>query len=540
MATYQFNAPAREQPTEQKSNTGAAKNRIYLDPDIKPDIQLDELSLSSEPPPSDSDSGQQVESLYSVRYPAVRINDYILNENEITRMEIDATGFIPTITLKAEFIHQTFLSREMPKDGDIISVAIRSKNNILKIIRNDYIITGVSTVENSTQTMGPVTMTFFGTLFIPWITDANINFSYEGTSFETMKMLANDLRLGFATNENNTDDKQVWISGYQFMSEFIHKVMERAWGDDDSFYKAWIDIYYNLNFVNVNKQLMSSEEEVDPAAWLNNIDKEYTFGEDVDEDKVVESPKVFSNYDAYRTSSFYIITWKPINKSSQVSYDVGTRTNCHIFEHNDKLYKNVDSQKYWNIPLEPTYDDDKKNKYILLRGRATQQPTQKGKDLAQANYSFTEINVYNPWMGIQYTISNPDDDNLQWDGNHHKNYGRAKVQNTINNKELDKLNVHITVNGLNTNIIKGDKVPIVLVKKDPVESAMVSPEAQGDDLLEQFYSGWFYVKGFRIIYDKSNKGSAMSNFRQEFILTRREWPPPVPTEALPNDNENNV
>lgn len=537
MAIYQFNGPAKEQPTARKTNTGTKKNRIYEE--FKTEIEFDELSLPSSESKSDEQTKEKIETVASLRYPLIKINNYILNETEIIKMEINCTEFIPSITLKVQFTHQTFLSREMPKDGDIISVAIRSKNDLLRIIRNDYLITGVRTGTNTTQAIGPVTMTFFGYLFVPWMTDANLSFSYEGTSLEAMRKLSKSLNLGFATNESNTDDKQVWISGYQFFSEFMNKVTERGYKDDRSFFDSWIDIYYNFNYVNVNKQLLSSEDSVDPAGWLNNIDKDYTYGEDTNQDKVKESPKVFSNYRSFRTSSFYINTWKTINKASQVSYDVGTKINCGLFEHNDKVYRNPESQKYWSVPLEPTYDPEKVDKYILLRGRATQQPTMKGDDLAQANYSFTKINIYNPWMGIQYTISNPDDDNLQWNGNHHKNYIRAKAQNIINNKELDKLNVLITVNGLNTNVIKGDKVPIVLIKKDPVESAMVASEAQGADLLEQFYSGWYYVKGFRIIYDKANQSSIMSNFRQEFVLTRREWPPPVPTEALPK-NENNV
>lgn len=537
MGTYQFNGPTKDSPSQSTSNSSSAKYRIYQV--FESEIMLDELSLPSNPPPSEEESAGQIESVASLQHPLIKINDYILNDVEIRKMVINSTGFVPEIMLKVEFIHQTFLTKELPKDGDIISVAIKNKNNILKLIRADFVITGVQSGENTTQAVGPVTMIFYGSLFIPWLLNGTYSFSHEGTSFEAFKALAKKLQLGFATNEDNTNDKQVWISSHTPLSNFINDTIQCSYKDDESFYKAWIDIYYNLNFVNVNKQLMSSEDEVDTGALLNNIDKDYTYGEKTDESEVIESPKVFSNYDAFRTSSFYIITWKPINRSTQITYEVGTKVLCNMFEHNEKLFKTADSKKYWNIPLEPTYDPAKLNQYILLRGRATQNPDMKGKDLTKANYSFPEINEYNAWTGIQYTISNPDDDNLQWDGNHHSNYQKARVQNLINNKELDKLNLLITVNGMNANLIKGDKVPVVLVKKDPVENQLVSPESAGSDLLEQFYSGWFYVKGFNIIYDKENAGSVMSNFRQEFILTRREWPPPVPVEPIPQ-NENNI
>jgi len=537
MATYKYNSENSEAPGQQRSNSGSSKNRIFES--FKSTIDLDELSLPSNPPPSAKENEGQIETTSSLRYPLIKINDYILNEAEIVRMEIDSTDVFPTISLKVEFIHQTFLTREMPKDGDLISVAIRNKDDMLKLIRNDYVITGVQSGKNTTLAVGPVTMNFFGVLFIPGISNAKNSFSFEGTSMKALKTFAKSIQLGFATNEDDTQDKQVWINGHVFSSDFINKTVERSWRDEESFYDWWVDIYYNLNFVNVNKQLLSSEESVDPAAWLNNIDKDYTYGGDTSEAATIETPKVLSNYDIFRTTPFYIINWKPVNKASQVSYDVGTRISCNLFEHNDKVYKNDDAEKYWSIPLEPTYDPEKIDKYILLRGRTTQNPDMRGKDLARANYSMVDLNHYTPWMGIQYTISNPDEDNLQWDGNHHRNYIRARAQNVINNRELDKLNVVVTVNGVNMNLIKGDKTPIVLIKKDPVENRMVSPESAGGDLLEQFYSGWFYVKGFKIIYDKDNAGSIMSNFRQEFVLTRREWPPPVAVEALPK-NENNT
>jgi len=532
MAERTYTSSNNNAPTPTQGS-GGVKYRIYQDDKIKPTIELDELSL----PSSENSASENVENLASLRYPLIKINDYMLSSNEIQVMEIKSDGFLPSIMLKATFIHQTFLSREMPKDGDIISVAIRNKSDMLKSIRNDYVITSVVSSQNVTSMTGPTTMTFFGNLFIPLLSSAKGNLSFEGTSMGAVKDIAKKLGLGFATNEDNTNDKQVWISASSTPLDYIKKTVERSWRDDDSFYDVWIDIYYNLNFVNVNKQLMSAEDKIDVAAWMNNIDKDYTWGSKLEQDTVREAPKVLSNYKAYRTTPFYINTWRPINRSTNITFQIGSKMNCNMFEHNQSLYNTEGSQKYWQLSLEPAYDPNKVNKYILLRGRATQDPDKRGKDLARANYSYPDMYVKNPWMGIQYTISNPDADNLQWDGNHHKNYLRSKLQNLINNKELEKLNVEVLVNGMNLNLIQGDKTPIVLIKSDVVENLMVSPNAGTDDILEQFYSGWFYIKGFSIKYTHENDESIMSNFTQSFILTRREWPPPIAVDAIPSDED---
>jgi len=209
-----------------------------------------------------------------------------------------------------------------------------------------------------------------------------------------------------------------------------------------------------------------------------------------------------------------------------------------MFEHNKNLYEDSQKQKHWAVPIEPTYDPEKINKYILLRGRATYVQNKENTELKRANYSYADLYQKFPWVGTQYTISNPNEDNSKWDGNHHKNYNIARVKNIINNKELDKLNLHIEVIGNNFNIIIGDKVPIALIRTDAVENIQINLESGFMDALDLFYSGWYLVKGFKLNWTSSNEGSILSNFTQEFILTRREWPPPIAVDPIKIVEEN--
>jgi len=502
------------------------KFRIYQK--FKHDIQLDELSFETNAETPE----HNVENIFSVEVPLIKINDYILNKEEIDSLIIDSTDFIPKIALTCTFMHNTFAIKEMPKDGDIISIAIRNKSDSLKILRNDYVITGMSSSKNSVNDIYPTSLTFFGDLFIPGLSANKVNLSYNGTSFEAMKDLATKLKLGFATNEDNTNDKQIWLSGSSSLVEYIENTISRSWRDETSFYNIWIDIYYNLNFVNINKQLIGGEDEVDIAVWIDNIDKDFAWGEINNTNQPRLTSKVFSNYDNFQASSFYINKWKPNNNATKISFQMGTVLTGNIFEHNRNLFANDEAEKLWSIPIEPTYDPEKVDNHILLRGRATQNPELRGNDLAKANYSYPDIYENNTYMGIQYTISNPDVDLSQRDGNHHRNYYRAVIQNAMNNKELGKLNVEISVTGLNLNIIKGDKVPIVLIKKDKIENQILDPLINGRDMLDRFYSGWYLVKGFKLLYNKKNDKSFMSNFSQSFILTRREWPSPVAVNPI--------
>ena len=522
MSTYSYSPPSNSSPNKLPQNTKGTKYNIITV--FNSQIQVDEISI----PQSNDSTTQRLEDVFGIQYPALRINNYIFSVEEIDSLSIDCTDFLPSITFTCTFMHPTFISREMPKDGDLISVAIRNKSDILKMIRCDFVITKVVSIDNYTlNPSSPSKMTFFGELFIPGLKSQSIDLATVGTSMEAAMDAAKQYGLGFATNEDNTIDKQIWYKSNSTGDAYLQELSQRAYRDDKSFYNVWVDVYYNLNFINLNKQLISAEDEVDIAAILHNVDSTWNQELKSDQQDTALIPKVFSNYTQYRTTSFYIESWKPINRSSTITFQIGTQMACGMFEHNVNLYRDASSQKYWSLLIEPSYDKDKTNNHILLRGRAQYDPSINGNELARVNYDYRNLYVKYPWMGIQYTISNPDDDPSQWDGNHHKNYLKARVQNLVNNKELDKLNLEISVRGINTNILIGDKLPVALIRKDPIDNQLINKEAQSLDMLDLFYSGWFIVKGYTINYVNENSDGILSDFTQDFVLTRREWPAPT-------------
>lgn len=514
--------------TKKTKDYEAQKYQIYQT-EIKPTIELDEVRLD------DIETRKiphRTQDMLSIEIPLIRINDHIFNRDEIADMTIDCTGFLPMITLSVNFLSQGFLTKQMPKDGDIISIVIRNESNVLRMIRNDYVITGVHVNKNLTETKTPVIMTFYGELFIPGLKSQSNDFSFEGTTYEALQDFAKRYGLGFASNESNTSDKQIWLKANISGESYVYSIVSKAYKDQISFYNCWIDVYYNLNFINVNKQLLSVEESVDITALTSSFLKNWNYGVNtaVPEDDALQIPKVFSNYPSHRTTSFFVNSWWPINRSSDITFTLGAKTVCEMFEHNVNVYSNPNAPKYWKIEKEPMYDKNKASYMWLPRGRTPDTSANNDDNsMKRANYSnYAELYQKMPWLGIQYTVSNSDDSNLQWNGNHHKNYQLARIQNLINNKELDKINVYIQVDGVNLSVIRGDKLPLILFKTNDPENIKILSEGAMPNLIELLYSGWFYVKGFKITWTGESRTSMISPFTHEFVLTRREWPAPVP------------
>jgi len=524
MADYTFNPTGSSIAPKQANNNDAGKEKYRIYNIFKSTIVLDEMSLKATNPEG---KAQKIEDKTSLEYPFIKINDYIISQSEIDYFQIDSTKRLPSIILSLSFNNDKFFTKEMPKDGDIISVAITNKTDLLLPIRNDYVITGVTPLKKSTTVKQGNSITFFGELFVPGLSGFRGSSAYIGTSMEVLKKIAKTLNLGFNTNEENTDDKQLWFISTAFDIS-IEEIASRSWKDENSFFDWWIDVYYNFNFVNVQKQLLSAEDEVDIAASLGNVPKEFYWGK---ENATSETPKVFSNFNGYKTTSFYITDWKPINKSTAITYDYGASVQACFFEHNKVIYEDPNKTKYWSFKMEPAYDPEKVNSYILLRGRATWDPSLHSNEPARANYSYKDLYNISPWLGIQYTISNPEEDNSKWTGNHHKNYARSQIQNILNRVELEKLVVEVSVQGTNLNIIKGDKVPIVLIQKERFENLLINKDFVADAALEFFYSGWYYVKGFTLSWQRKI-GEIYSPFSQTFSLTRREWPAPILVEPV--------
>lgn len=528
MADYTFNPKAKSEAPPPVSPETKDGKRIWNV--FGTTIVLDELSVQQTK--GEESKTQKIEDLASVEFPLIKINDYYLSKDEIDHLMIDSTGRIPEITLSVSFYDELFVSKNMPMDGDIISIAIQSKSEVLKPIRNDYVITGVRSTKKKTE-VSAVSMTFFGKLFIPgW--DAYMGSeSIKGTSMEALKKVATDIGLGFNTNEENTDDLQIWYS-IDTIGEIVEEISERAWKDESSFFDWWIDVYYNLNFVNIQKQLLADEQTIDDAALIGNVPSSFWWGTKSDE--TVGAPKAFSNFMSYRTSSFYITNWRPINNASRITFEYGTSSFCSFFEHHNTLFEDPATKKYWELEIPPDYDEEKLETHIILRGRANWDASTAKDETARANYNYSDIYKRVAWVGTQYTISNPGEENTKWTGNHHRNYMRARVHNLINKVELEKLNVEIEVQGVNLNVIKGDKVPIVILKNDRLEAIKVDDNFQQSEMLDRFYSGWFYVKGFKLMWANQIE-NILNNFSQSFLLTRREWPTPVETAPRKNENQ---
>ena len=523
-------APATytENPYDNNSNLV----RLIEDPKIKKDIRFDELSLSENGGTS-TNGGSQLNTVGN-DYPIIRINDMVLGKDDIQSMLISSKGFLPTIELSLKFANTALISKNMPKDGDMISVFVRTNTSAINYLRNDFIINHVDSNVSSKSANNTVFLR--GELFIEGFTSNNNTFGIIGTSKDVMKEIAKKFKMGFAYNDaDDMDDLQNWLCCFSSPQVFIEDVTRHSWKNNMSFFKSWVDLYYNLCFVNVNKFLSSDEnpeDEIDLTFFSSTVALNDLTSSNDKPDNAKPFLKVFSNFDSFKGSSFYISKWHPVNRSNSLSS--GYSNIIHSFTHNQNVYIENKDNCEDTLIVNPVYDTSKLDSYIILRGRAKyDENANPDNEQARVNYSMQNTYINHIWSGVEYKMDKDENSssNNTWSGNVHHNYHNAAYQNEINDIELNKLYIEVVCDGLCLQVMRGERVPVFLKYNTPLDKN-ISPDDPG---FNRFYSGYYIVDSIEYKYNGKVK-TGYSSFSTIMSLKRREWPTPEAIKSDSNDN----
>lgn len=511
--------------------------RLVEDPSVIKNIEFDEISIEYQG--VEQNNGGETDHLKIVasQYPIIRINDKVFNYINIVNMRISCESFIPTIELTVAVTGDTFQDKDFPKDGDIISTFMRTNTDTLNYLRNDFVITDCDFKNKKSSSTNK--LSFSGKMFIPGI-DSNYNtIGIIGTSKDVCKEIAKRFNIGFSYNdEDNTDDFQNWIcSGSP--EKFVQEVTTHSWKDTESFFKTWIDLYYDLCFVNVNKFLVTNgEEEIDLTfasrtdLYQGMVDKVH--GETKDDAKI--SLKIFTNLKGFKDSPFFIYKWG-ITNNAGISLTNGYVTESYTFINNQNLYESSENHDECFSVLDnvSSYDQNKLNTHIILRGRTTFGENT-GEKMARVNRDVTNVYINRKWTGIEQTIDDDvninDKNNNKWSGNVNKNYNRAPSHNSMNIKELNKMYLTIYVDGLCLQVMKGEKVPVLLEHETGSISRIADDTVCTDKNINKMYSGFYIVDSLEYVFESKNLPEGkVSPYSTILTLKRREWPTPENIEV---------
>jgi hypothetical protein len=437
---------------------------------------------------------------YGYAKPVIFINGYFV-QKFLMDFDLDFNSILPTVSFKFYTGNPTFIGVSYPKDGDVISIYIRSNVSVYKPIRMDFTVLSVDSNRSTDSEGTAIIFSILGECRIPGFYTEVCKAFRNKTSSQALFEVSQDLDLGFASNDFNMNDKMTWINPNLSYYNFIKDVTISSYKDDQSFYATWIDAYYNLNFVNINNQLTADDIVqnvlIVPGSATGKADDTLFPGIEL---KPAEVPLMVTNAPQFFGYPFYANKFTMLSEAGNTTNKMGYIQVVQFYNDSTE-YKVKPSEKSVNYTIQATTTDAIRENMVLQRGRASEKEYLK--------------EIRKKWMGILDTGDT---------GSVHKNYLQARVQNPLNLSDVTKFTLQVETQSYFGGFYRGQVVPVMLYSKEmgtKMQNTGISNDQKAQQsaglVMDQFLSGQYVLMGYSISWNEE-KG-----FYQVLNLCKREW-----------------
>jgi hypothetical protein len=506
-----------------------------IEPDYKGKIKLDEIFVE------DTESKEAKEKSVNVAptpyktssragafVPMIYINTHKFSEDELQSMEVSMNGRIPTISARLCDNDNKF-AISPPIDGDVISLYLRPPDaDNQKPIRIDFYITSInSSVKDRIYNVN-------GQMKIPQLYREYCKSFPNANSFDHLQDVCEQTGLGFASNEESTDDSMPRICGFDTYETFVNDIVFTSYKDDDSFFDWYIDPYYYLCFVNVNKQF-SLEDKTEDVNISSSIpaSSQPDIGDTGPAEDNIKGSLILTNNTTMGEKNVFINRYSVENRSGNVWLSNGYKRYGQ--------WLNIGSEnEVQEAFTDPLTTKGAETDYILLKGR-------------KSDGDFYNTMSKSIWLGKQAPYLEK--------GNVHDNYTFSKIHNHQNLEEITKTTLEVELSGMNFYIYKYMRIPVAIYESgNPKNQELLKGrnEALGEDnknseaakntplgkiaamdmqptdedgtpkqtdqVKNELLSGYYVVTGIRFNYAPDDSPSML---KMCLTLSRREWPIPA-------------
>ena len=484
-----------------------------VEPAILPtEIKLDNLG-------EDGGGDKQTKVIGTLK-PFILVNSYQFGPADIMGFKLDCSGVTPKCTVTVVDNKNAFQVESYPRDGDFFTILLNSKHQeTFKSIHMDFDIVEIET-SPEVEGVNP-TITMEGIAKIPRLFAEDCQNLDADSSLNHLELVARDLELGLATNVESTDDNQSRLQAFITYADFIKEIVDDSYISDDSFTKYYIDQYYYLTYVDINKIFNAPNPKLDEVMTvLASFAASMSEGANQDEGgenkgDQVEVPLMLTNHVETNGLSCYVDKYELINNSSKVSLAAGYARNIQVYDNNSDA-----GERLQEFRVEALVTEDLPDIEAPLKGNE--------KD------NRYETQVKHKYMGRQ----NAGEDGL---GNTHANSVFSKLHNKQNQMEVEKMKVRMTLSSFNPSIYKFQKIPVIMYHYDgvraeaskqgdfkreeagftdqPFDAGKAEDANDAQQVMDRFLSGHYIIENIDYIIDEPEGG-----IKQIVTLIRREWP----------------
>ena len=478
---------------------------------LEPAIELDPLEILDRESASENSDGltmKEKPSLYSQLVPELKINGYDVPSDVLNLFVLKNTTFYPTCRIQFADTDGFFTARFYPKDGDIIQLNIRSQGDetTLKPVRIDFTIVDCKPIGGG----GGVSANEYlitGRMFVPKLFAESVEYEEEVTSWDALLNIAEKMQLGFASNVEDTNDLMTWTNPNDTTETWIQDIVANSYLNDDTFFTSYIDPYYYLTLVDVNR-LFSQEGAIEASLNFSQNAGD-TMGANGASGQEDNFPNYLSNMVQMQGGARYISKYQMINKSGEISKANGYKRYTQ--------YWDLETREWVSEFVDP-----------LTNNTPGMIPATKGRIVNGEVEGPRNDQVKYKYLGTQ-------GDNV------HAQYQYSTVLNYQNITEINKMGMVIELDTLNPALVRysrifcqilefAEAITSVLVApgEDDITGAKSTPQTRPDDtddiksqngIINEYLSGFYVITGVEWLY------TTPGPIRMRLHLQRREFTP---------------
>jgi hypothetical protein len=473
----------------------------------EPTIKLDEVVFESFGEGEPEATKAETSKGYLIM---ISINGYVFSDKDVLKMVLDCNGSLPTIDLTLSDSQGLFNVDTFPRDGDVINFRMGTLDKkSYKDIRIDFDITSADQPKQNSNVKGGK-YNFSGRIKVPGLYADECKSYGVGTSLDHIESIANDLKLGVATNIDSADDKMNLILPYNSRFDTLEDLVKHSYIDEDSFQTYCIDQYYYVNYVNLNT-LLESEETIEEviAAFDKELNDVPGNGSE-DAANQGKKPLILTNHKRDSGTNLFI-------EAQSLANSAGSKTKKNGYKRTLQFFENDSDEGLVSHDIEPLASKNMSELEEPMKGRRDE-------------------DRYKGETKTKYTgRKNADPETSHT----HLNYEYSAISNAQNMDEIKKMSLEVSLASFNPAIHLFQKIPVVIytgaqeklgadkvikdakkekgfdttVKDDP------SDVGTGQFVLDEFLSAYYVVGGIEYTFKAGD-----ASVKQKLKLLRREWP----------------
>jgi len=483
---------------------------------IEPTIELDALEIIDQESGTENSDGLSMSikpSKFSSVVPIIEINGFSVDSTKLNFFTLSNDEFYPTCKIQFADRDGFFTARFYPKDGDIIKIHIRSQGDetTFKPIRIDFTVVDCKPVGGTGQGGGTYTASQYlvkGRMFVPNLFTENVSYEEEVNSWDALLNIAEKLKLGYASNVEETADKMTWTNPNDTNETWIQNIVANSYLSDETFFTSYIDPYYYLTLVDVNR-LFDQEGSIETSQnfFQNAFD---TIGMNGVDGQVNDFPNYLTNMIQLKGTARYLSKYEMVNKSGQISKANG--------------YKRY--TQYWDLELKEWISE-----FVdpLTNDTPGMIPATKGRIINGEAEGPRNDQVKYKYLGTQ-------GDNV------HPEYQYSTVLNYQNMSEIEKMGMIVELDTVNPAIVRYSRIYCqILEYSDMIKGVLLQPsegEIEGNEapqtrsgeafendqqsengITNEYLSGFYVITGVTWLY------TSPGPLRMRLKLQRREFTP---------------